>query len=193
MLALLPLSHYTVTMLEMPQLKSMYEKLQVYDVDQRGWAHEHNGVGFNLKHVVLHIVDVLDRKDFSDSKAVESNIAPDSLQYALRLARWGGLATRMIPGSVSEEEATTGPNYKAMEPDYAALLKANGEVGRLAHDFDHADREVKLTPDVSARFYRPAGFLIYSAEHQANSYGFDLEAAFDERLANLRERKHLLL
>jgi hypothetical protein len=75
-------------MITASELESCAEKLRVYDVVQGGWEQEPNGFGANAGHVLTHLTKDLTNRNFSDSGIVRTALAPDSLQYALRLSRW---------------------------------------------------------------------------------------------------------
>lgn len=72
------------------QLADLNERLRVYDVDQHGWEHEGQGLDVNIRHVQHHLTQDLERKNFTDAQTVEVAVAPDCLQYALRIGRWTG-------------------------------------------------------------------------------------------------------
>ncbi len=69
--------------LDYNDLEAMSTDLRVYDVDQGGWEHEDKGFEFNITHVLKEVVWAL-RKDFFDPVVVQTDLAPDAMQYALR-------------------------------------------------------------------------------------------------------------
>src|SRR5690606_3907844 len=78
------------------QLEVMAESLRLYDVVDGGWVHEGRGLDFNLRHIGWHLADMIDRKDFTDRKCVVTEIAPDCVQYGLRIARWSQIPVAEI-------------------------------------------------------------------------------------------------
>lgn len=199
--------------LKLNQLESMAESLRVYDVVQDGWEGDPEGsnpktVEQNLTHVGYHLADVIERKSFSDYNTVRDEIAPDAMQYALRVARWGKIALSSIlsvPGvnSVSETAyrlerppyvrySPTGHAYKVGKNiSFASFVRANGVLARQLHDEDHnSTREQALTKRADS-LRDVSKLLIQSAIAQSDydhSKIFDLEEAFDRRLHQLRTR-----
>jgi hypothetical protein len=74
---------YSINMLDYETIDRCAAKLWVYDVSDQAWEQEPNGFEVNASHVLTHLSKALWSKDFSDSNVVRTEIAPDSLQYAL--------------------------------------------------------------------------------------------------------------
>ncbi|MEI9914456.1 MAG: hypothetical protein WDN66_05855 [Candidatus Saccharibacteria bacterium] len=146
---------------------------------------EGNGFEANTRHVLTHLAKDVALKDFSDPELVETEIAPDAVQYALRLGRWSGVRTSDMTELTEKEDAVVDSIYSRMESLPFGLAPYIGAMGILAknlHDSDHKkDREVAL-----GRTYgdmRSASrLLVYAATTQAHQLGFGLVSAFDKRL-----------
>jgi hypothetical protein len=166
------------------------DKLRVYDVDQNGWEQEPNGTAPNFAHTDSHLGKSAPHKDFYARTVVRNEIAPDSTQYAIRLMRWmaldlGALGMR---SQLDDEIDAAARRMRITNLPFAAVLLANGELCAFRHDLEHErEREVALS-SIGKFGLRAAGFLVRSAEMQAETFGFDLVKAFDERLVNLRKR-----
>lgn len=169
---------------------NLTSKLIDYDVRDSGWEHESRGFEFNANHVLKHLVRDTMRKDFFDEKVVKSEIVPDSLQYAFRLARWAGLRREyMLPNqsSVLQTEAFD-RLQRISSPRIGAYQHAQSKLADHLHDLDHVSlREVALEERFSA-ISTVGRLLVHSAQLSANEFGFDLPQAFDDRLTQLRER-----
>lgn len=192
-------------MIEVSDLERMAEKLRVYDVVQDGWEHDPDGsnplsVEANLKHVGEHLAGVLAVKDFSDEQVVREEIVPDFMQYGLRVARWGGLAldglirggnkyipeARRINGRLNIQHVGTLP--------VTSLIYANGILlGVQMHDEDHDGKHAEAVALRSSRVKDVSSILIRTAlyEEAWRSGEIDIEQAFDDRLATLRERSNI--
>lgn len=179
------------------QLQAMAESLRQYDVVDGGWVHEDKGLDFNLKHVGLHLSDMVDRKDFTDKDVVRNEIAPDCIGYALRIARWGGFTVKLLGSSEYEAEQEVQQDEvieRAKElgakdySDYVAIIRANGILARDRHDFDHYVLNPESTEHDTHALVGAGSMLLFAAELQSLEYHFDLQQAFDNRLAGLRKR-----
>jgi len=78
-------------MLAGDNLETCAAKLYTYDVAQGAWEQEPNGFKANANHVLTHLAKSLVAKNFGDAHTNKTEIAPDSVQYALRLARWSSV------------------------------------------------------------------------------------------------------
>jgi hypothetical protein len=178
-------------MIELKELESAAERLRVYDVDQAAWENEGQGYEINAKHVLLHLAKDMATKSFSDAETVETAIAPDSMQYAIRLVRWTGQDTRMtLPG---KEQAgivrSTSTRFNGRLPNHRiAVIEAISSLAGYLHDCDHESQRQRVEQDKLFVARRAARLLIYSADLQANKYKFSLIDAFDARISSLRER-----
>jgi hypothetical protein len=182
-------------MLTVEDLEVCAEKLYVYDVEQGAWEQEPHGFEANAKHVLTHLAKDIVNKDFSSPELVQTAIAPDSMQYALRLGRWAGVEPQdmlVSPGdewNVRRLIARQVSRHRGSVIVHAtAFAEAMGELASNLHDLDHAStREVAIASRQDAM--RETGrLLVNSARLQAEGHQFDLMEAFDARLAHLRER-----
>jgi hypothetical protein len=177
-------------MLAKYELESLSDKMHVYDVDQGGWEQEANSIQANARHVLFHLTKDLVYKDFLDPVIVQTAIAPDSVQYALRLGRWVGLNPERLHVSRSEiliaEELDPGSDQSPLH--LTAFKEAVGILAGNLHDLDHKKTQadaLRHQPDL----FRQAGrMLIYSASIQSAEYDFNLVETFDDRLSGLRRR-----
>lgn len=182
-------------MIYTPQFESLAEELRIYDVVDGGWERDPEAaknplsVNRNLTHVVFHLSDVIERKNFWDEGTVESEIAPDSLQYAMRFVRWGGLALReTFPDAKLENEIIQKSDLLGIGESLMAVMMANAELARNRHDADHKGSKNIAKDNMQSTMKRAASLLIFSSVEQAETYEFNLEDAFTTRLQNLRER-----
>ncbi|MEK7603129.1 MAG: hypothetical protein AAB459_02720 [Patescibacteria group bacterium] len=175
-------------------LEACAEKLRVYDVDQKGWEQEPNGFVANARHVLAHLVKDLATKDFTDEVLVRTAIAPDSVQYSLRLLRWGRVDVKRLAnianGPLLADSYITARHVntsKKMIP-FNRVLRATGYLAQNLHDLDHEQEKGVAEEQRQDAVLRAAGLLAISALSQAGAFNFDLVEAFDTRLASLRER-----
>ncbi len=189
-------------MIEVEKLEGMADRLRVYDVDQNGWELDPEGkqrgrLRHNMAHVGLHLADVIERKDFFDTRIVRSEIAPDSMQYALRLARWGSVALEeIVPASIDYSAAMSLQsrlrlNWIGSAP-LASFIKAQGVLSRQLHSEDHVNTRKRAYDQRPEALGEVAGLLVQTACMQANNdpnnEQFDIVEAFDLRLSHLRQR-----
>ena len=177
-------------MLTTPQLRSISERLYVYDVVQGGWEQEPNGFEANVAHVLTHLAKDLSGKDFTDPKTIKESIAPDSVQYGLRLSRWANISVEDIDpkadGDPNLERIASGLGHASLS--LAAYSAGMGELASQLHDRGHKSDRVNAILRRSPQMKMASSMLIYSANLYAEQYDFDLEKAFDTRLAGLRVR-----
>lgn len=177
-------------------LEQMAEKLRVYDVDQGGWEGDPEGaspksVGENLTHVGKHLAGVIAFKDFNSRQVVEDEITPDCLQYGMRILRWCDVSfdatydTEYVMDSVRVGHNLTELN--SMPLLQSSIILANGKLlGRQLHDEDHQSMKADALTRRKDSAAEIGGILIL-ASLNTGSY-FKVEAAFDNRLDNLRQR-----
>jgi hypothetical protein len=172
-------------------LKNMAHELYLYDVVDGGWVHEDKNFDFNVRHVCGHMNDVLGRKDFIDSSVVESEIATDSVAYALRLARWAEVDLEaLIPSSKTERTIENRAQKLGVHLlDYVGIQLAVSELSSNRHDVDHDD-ETADTQFARAEAVAEAGkFLLCSVIDQEENHAFRMTGTlFVTRLNSLRER-----
>jgi hypothetical protein len=167
------------------EIKEFDKELYAYDVAQGGWQHGLSGA----HHILTHLVKDSFNKSFIDQEVVQREIAPDSVMYGLRLARWGSVsmeglieaqekAMRML-GSLSVQNAMLPKSRLAHQAAIHALAE-------LLHDNDHQN-DSSHTPEVT-KITGVSGLLFHSAFLQAENSSFDLGEAFRERLVSLKER-----
>lgn len=165
------------------------EELRVYDVDQGGWEHENEGLVFNSMHVLKELVRAR-RKDVLDPLIVEGDLAPDSVQYALRFGRWADIDIgQMLPTTDTDMEADSHSGLnKYHKTRLGGWALAEIKLADFTHMLDHAserDKAISTAPNSLAKVSR---FLLYFAESSADEFDFDLADAFRNRLTGLRER-----
>jgi hypothetical protein len=165
-------------------------ELNIYDVVRGGWEHEEMGYEFNANHVLKHLARDISRKDFYDPTTVETQIAPDSLQYAFRLARWTGLRRDLL-----EPRVETGDQIL----DFASLRRigtnrvaahelALSQLADHLHAFDHVDSRKEGLGERLLAAKNVGRLLVYSAGSSAHEFGFNLRSTFTNRLIELRDR-----
>ncbi len=186
-------------MLKVEALARMADSLRVYDVSQNGWEGDPEGSNpktpeANLCHVGFHLADVMARKDFTKLDIVRDEIAPDAMQYGLRIARWGGLSLdQVVPTdkqSSAHKTAKTLGLYTLSESYFtlASFVRASGVLARQLHDEDHRSTHEAALAARDHSLSDAAALLIQCAVVQSNRAQFDLEESFENRLAVLRQR-----
>ena len=189
-------------MIELEKLDQMQTELYRYDVIDGGWEGDPAGqnlsqsINANLTHVGFHLSDVIDRKDFSKPETIEDEIAPDSMQYALRFARWCGVGlNEIIPRpepygnfDVAQVmqiiEAPRNPGRIA----FNSFIRANGILARQLHAEDHVRTVEQAELDRAKNIRDVSALLVQSACVQAEWLGLDLQYAFQARIDFLRDR-----
>jgi hypothetical protein len=169
-------------------IDAMSMELKVYDVDQGGWEHEDKGLEFNLTHTLKEL-DRAERKDFFDSEVVRSELAPDAMQYALRLARWTGFKHEMVLETPRIEKAIDS-HAKLMRTTCRLGAYAAGRI-MLADHIHRLDHESERQEAVQTRFVslpRISQALMLFALDSATEFNFRPRQAFFDRLTNLRKR-----
>lgn len=174
------------------QVAQLSEELRVYDVDQAGWEQEGNGLEANVGHVLLHLVkdEGNTAKSFNDPEVVQAAIAPDALQYALRLNRWAGQTTEEL----SETERTLAEvSFRVRQPNPGEVHRqifraAIWEIANNLHNSGHEKEQAVALRDRPHMIKLASGFLLLCANLQSFDYSFNLAASFETRLAELRQR-----
>lgn len=174
-------------MVSLGELEDCSERLRVYDVVQHGWEQEPYGFEANTVHTLTHLVKTLLRKNFDDPEAARTEIAPDSMQYALRLGRWAGIPTVELFG-----------NGSAIDKMYdlasdTPLAREAFEVGTDAlnthiHDMGHNALQAEALASRLVTIFKSSRRLLLCSVVLANQHGFDLITAFGDRLAALRRQ-----
>lgn len=169
-------------------IAAMSMALKVYDVDQNGWEHEGKGLEFNLTHTLKEL-NRAERKDFFDPEVVRTELAPDAIQYALRVTRWTGFKHQLVDDTSQIEKAID---------SHAKLTRTTRRLGAYAAgrimlaDYLHRlDHESERQEAVQTRFVslpRVSQALILFALESANEFNFRPRQAFFDRLTNLRKR-----
>ncbi len=186
-------------MVEISNLEDMAEKLRVYDVVQDGWEGDPEGsnpkpVEDNLAHVGKHLAGVLAFKDFTNSDVVQNEIAPDFIQYGLRIVRWGSVALNDIaelPNTYIKQarEVSFRIGETWIQRPVLSLILANGILlGRQMHDEDHETVRQEALSLRSERLKDVAKILVKEAYFQSADGNFSLEESFEDRLTTLRQR-----
>ena len=173
------------------QLQNLSRELYVYDVLQQGWQQELKGYELNAKHTLTHLSKNF-IKNFRDARVLAEEIAPDSVMYALRLARWNCVDPIITPGDMLvdnghlQDAGSMAARFPGIPLHQAAYIAATTALGGHTHGFDHDEfHELTVTHQPYA-VREIGGLLLYSASLQAEEASFDLPEAFSNRLANLR-------
>jgi hypothetical protein len=176
--------------LTVQQLEAMGQQLKVYDVDQGGWEHEIMDYEFNANHVLKHLVRDHNRKDFFDEGTVVDEIAPDSVQYALRLSRWVQFDhSQLSPNTyIFHDVARFSGHNRYSSNRMGAHYLAESDLADFLHELDHKDKREEAHSFRVDTLSRIGKLLIHSAELAAVEFGFDLVDSFGRRLSNLRQR-----
>lgn len=179
-------------MISTSELEVLADKLYVYDVEQGAWEQEPNGIESNVAHTLTHLTKDLIRKDFTDVELVRDAIAPDSIQYALRLSRWADVRVSDINTLTAVEEAERSlveaglPNKLPM--GFANFAGATAVLAEYTHNLGHNSTQEQTRLATRQVMKSAARQLVFSAAVQAYQYDFSLPDAFDARLGVLRER-----
>lgn len=171
------------------QLISLTDKLTYYDVEQKAWEQEPNGFEANAHHVLTHLTKDVVNKDYTKRKLVEEEIAPDAVAYAIRLRRWAGIhPNQPVNWSVGTEQGSDLRRLGRIPLNLAFTLEANALLATHLHDLDHHKTRERAIENRSQIISGASDLLIVSADAAANQYRFSIIEAFDNRLAQLRER-----
>jgi len=174
-------------------LEVLAEKLHTYDVDQEAWEQEANGFEANAGHVLTHLAKDLVGKNFDDEELVRTAIAPDSVQYGLRLARWSGIgiADVVTMGEAEEDirsEVEASFDFKKLPWGFASFAGGMRTLAVHLHDAEHKSTREATLRGRQASMRSASRLLINSASIQSYQLNFSLPEAFDNRLAFLRNR-----
>jgi hypothetical protein len=180
-------------MITTANLEVLAEKLRVYDVDQQAWEQEPNGFEANAGHVLTHLVNNLVGKNFENEDLVRSAIAPDSLQYGLRLARWSGIhVADLVSVTMTEEhmrsQVEESLGYRKLPWGFASFAGGMHALSMHLHNMGHAREKDGAVHTRQAAMRSASRLLINSASVQAHQLDFSLIKAFDDRLSSLRAR-----
>lgn len=192
-------------MLEISDLEQMAVVLRQYDVRDGGWEGDPEGtnnprsVEDNLKHVGEHLAGVIAFKNFFNASIVREEIAPDLMQYGLRIARWGSLPLEsLIPKATPHYSDTMGMQdrihlHTIGSAPIASVILANGVLlGQQMHDEDHQAKNAEAVLLRKERLPYASALLVQAANIQANNdpdnNRFDLMMSFAARIAHLRKR-----
>ena len=180
-------------MINVAELEELAEKLRVYDVVQGAWEQEPNGFEANAGHVLTHLAKDIVGKNFNDPELVRTAIAPDSLQYGLRLARWSGIPVAGLVSVTMEEEHTRSGversmDYRKLPWGFASFAGGMQTLAQHLHEVGHKSTRDEAVYHTQASMRSASRLLINSASIQAHQLGFSFTGAFDDRLAFLRNR-----
>jgi len=171
------------------ELVFMNAALVEYDVDQDGWEHEQKGFEFNVNHALKELVRAR-RKDLYDAATACTDLAPDAMQYALRLARWNGFSPSLVLPTAQTEALAEGEaaakrfGVRRLGAYAASELILVDFVHKLDHDSERGDALAGKFDSMT----RAAQTLTLFALDTANEFRFSLPNAFYERLSELRRR-----
>jgi hypothetical protein len=171
------------------ELELCAQELYVYDVIQGGWVHEQRGLEVNVGHVLTHLTKGYLSKNFMDSDEVRTAIAPDSAQYALRLARWTGHPAAELAGPTSDDKINAVANNLGfvLRTSPIGLMVATGLVGDSLHTMGHASDIEAVRDEIDEPLMEAGRFLARYAIKSAVYYGNDFKESFDARLAEIRQ------
>lgn len=179
-------------MISAAELERLSQTLHVYDVDQRAWEQEGNGLEANARHVLTHMAKSLVTKDFSDPDVVRDEIAPDSIQYALRFGRWANIGIADLLKKTNKEEHARSDAEESLgrrpPMGFPSFVGATGVLAAHLHDLDHRSTREAALASAHEEIRSAARLLMDSANIQAFQFDFELEEAFDARLVVLRNR-----
>lgn len=170
-------------------VEAMSRSLKAYDIGQNAWEHEQKGLEFNVDHTLKELVRAR-RKDFFNPEVVQSDLAPDAMQYALRIARWAGFKQDLVLPTTEIRTAIDAHAKLTRSTSRRTSAYDAGEV--MLADFTHKlDHETERDKAYQTKFLvlpRVSQALVLFALESANEFGFRPVKAFDDRLTNLRER-----
>ncbi len=177
-------------MLTPTELQTCYNNLYTYDVTQGAWEQEPHGFEANARHVLTHLTKDLLAKDFKDPETVKTAIAPDSLQYALRFARWADLPPAELDFKEQDRQRifTVASRLGRVSYHFAAFTEAAGTLAQNLHDLDHGNTSAEAQAGRKTAMAATASSLLLSADLASQRFDFDLVEAFDARLSSLRIR-----
>ncbi|MDQ3159122.1 MAG: hypothetical protein M3P98_03255 [bacterium] len=171
-------------------INEMYLELHQYDVVENLWAFNDAGLLGNMTHVVHHLTKGDLKKDFNDPNVMQTEVVPDDIQYALRMARWCSFFPEEVkPPADSKITIDAGilkHNVKAPTISMAHRWTARSLLATIAHDSEHSIltggnmiRDPGTEKDIAKHLFRAATL-------DAKTYEFDPIEAFYTRLAYLR-------
>jgi hypothetical protein len=180
-------------MINTASLEVLAERLRVYDVDQAAWEQEPNGFEANASHVLTHLAKDLVGKNFADANLVRTAIAPDSVQYGLRLARWSGIPVADLVRVTGVEEDIRNEveesfDFRKLPWGFASFAGGMRTLAIHLHDIDHQSERDDAMRYMHTSMRSASRLLINSASIQAHQLDFSLTNAFNDRLAFLRNR-----
>lgn len=178
------------------QLDQLADDLAYYDIDQMGWEQGPNGMRANAEHVQYHLAKDVTVKDFADRETVRTAIAPDALQYGLRLVRWSGFshwpgdkrAERGIQSEFIRSHYVNARQRLSLPTGMLEWMEAGAILANNSHSFGHASEREQAEKDLPKEMVAAAGMLLLCADNMAEEHHVDLEKAFHERLFDLRNR-----
>lgn len=172
------------------QLETCAKKLFVYDVEQGAWEQERNGIKANLEHTLTHFAKDMTKKDYADRVVARMAIAPDCLQFAIRLARWTGQSAgnMTVDEAVVDELKELPLRLSSRSFGQLSATHAMSIIGDSMHSYGHASEKRDSVYGWEETARRAGSLLVHCATIQAGVYGFDPIEAFDQRLTDLRWR-----
>lgn len=175
--------------LSFDDVEAMSMALKTYDVDQGGWEHEDKGLEFNVNHVLKELVRA-ERKDFFHPDVVRTDLAPDAMQYALRLARWTGFNRELVLPSPDIERGADAHAIliRTQTRRIGAFAAGQLVIADFVHRLDHASERSNALRGRFDTLPAASQALMLFALDSANEFDFRPRKAFSDRLASLRER-----
>lgn len=179
-------------------LEAMARTLYEDDVIQGGWECDPEGVlpgtvGENLAIVQYNLADAIESSSFRSTSAIKEELAPDAMRYALRVARWGGIALKnIVPRPWSEGEHETSLRLELSKIDrrtlpLASFVRANGVLARQLRDEAQHGKHQEARARHSESLRSVSALLVQASHEQSKRGNFDLEEAFNRRLELLRQ------
>lgn len=120
-------------MISAEQLEVCTQNLYVYDVVQGAWPFK--GLLENAIHVERHLAKDIGGKDFTDPKTIQFAIAPDSVEYAIRLARYTDFEEEDMILAAQERPAAS--KLGTLSTHATAFVAANQALSSNLHDLEH--------------------------------------------------------
>lgn len=179
-------------MISADAVAGLAEHVRIFDVEQRGWKFETHGPDVSAQHALSRLVEVIFYNDFSDVEQVEPVVAPESVIWAMRFARWGEVPTADItaiqPHLIDEVHPGSQWEPLAVAPGGIYHLRATMLLSGYINGLGGTAEERELTrAKRSETMAAVAQRLMLSADEQAAEYSLQLPGLVHDRLTGLRE------
>ncbi len=173
-------------------LETMNKNLRYYDVVQGGWQHESKGADFSLMHCLSELVRA-QSKNFFDSRTTQKVLAPDSMHFALRIARWTRFPEEeVIPNEQTRKSVMAHKRLWMTPLRIGAYSLAETNLAQYVHDLAEPEIELAARESRHDKLSEVSRALMYFALQSAEEFVFDPITAFNDRLADLRHKKGIV-